>query len=73
MFVRLWLLFLTVWSLGGLLLMLVALSDTVFRRTGLALLANRAGTIVVWPFSLLSAAGRSRLRSLFVKTQGEYK
>jgi hypothetical protein len=49
------------WSAITIVLVLIALSDFLFGKSGVKLLGIRIGLALIWPLAILSAAGRSIL------------
>jgi hypothetical protein len=49
------------WGAITIVLILVALSDLVFGKSGIRLFGLRIALSVIWPLAILSAAGRSIL------------
>jgi hypothetical protein len=66
--IRLFIFSLMVWSLGGLGLLLVALSDLAFSKSFKAF-PKRLALILVWPLALFSARGRAALWHVTRETQ----
>jgi hypothetical protein len=55
-------LFLRLWLLGAILMVVISLSDFVFRRPhGVRLLLRRLVLSAVWPLALASSQGRAAL------------
>jgi hypothetical protein len=49
------------WAAITIVLVLIALSDFFFGKSGARLFAVRIGLALIWPLALLSSAGRSIL------------
>lgn len=49
------------WGAITLALLLIALSDFLFGKSGAKLLGMRVGLAIIWPLAILSSAGRSIL------------
>lgn len=66
--VRLFIVMLWWWSIGGLLFALIALSDLLFTRNFKAL-PRRLVFCLIWPIALFSSKGRAALISVARQTQ----
>jgi hypothetical protein len=49
------------WGAITIVLILIALSDLIFGKSGLRLFGIRLALAVIWPLAILSAAGRNIL------------
>ena len=49
------------WGAITIVLILIAVSDLLFGKSGLKLFGMRVGLALIWPIAILSAAGRSIL------------